>query len=591
MKIKFVRVALAVSVLGSVPFAHAGSAPPGQPGMIRRLVQKVKAHFGAKSAPTTPEPESLSMEWIRTVGISSQVLARARSQEPSVAPAAPAMPVQAPARMVVEGPKQVVAPPLSVIAPPVVITPSRVATTAPASKPVFAPRPAPSFYRWEEPVTAKLGYEQLDATARAPIDELLRQVERPTVAQLMKTVRAAYGGKLPTENPFGGASHVKHESTLIADMVAQLEHAFPGGHYLPLGRDAVLIADALEGFYTAIGQTGRVKRLDMSGLSLPHYRNAHPGTYEEDRPIIHDFLKSNGLDLANATKKAPYIMIDVTSYGETSQSTQLVRSVYRTWVKDLGGDPKALYDHVNFVGTPMGGPVTFISDHKNIDAVKDRLRSQTGTDGPRELLYLGGNMSRLTYTSSWHSDFVKMERQSNGTVTAQPGRQSSLGSKQEVLAELFEVEALTSKPEFLDQVRRIAVEKYGYEFPMKQTEHLKRLASPASPAPVERASKEPVTVATATTASKEDSGFIKSMRLRLPKAPNKPEVAQDFLTDLAGMWARKSFSPAEARSAIREIHKYVDLRSSEMRQPIIEVVAAYPAFRSVIDKALKTKKN
>lgn len=424
----------------------------------------------------------------------------------------------------------------------------------------------------------KLGYEQLAGDKRVHIDALFKQTGRPTLAQLKQTLRVAYGDALPTENPFGQAPHVKDEAPLIADMVAQLEHAFPGGQWLPLGRDAVLIADALDGFYGGIGQSGRVKRLDMSGLSLPHYRDADKDTYEADRPMIYGFLKSNGLDLANAKSKAPYVMIDVTSYSSTSQSTQLMRSTYRTWVKEFGGDPKALYDRVNFVGTPMGGHSTFISEAKDIDATKAKLRAETGTDGPKELLYLGGNMHKLTYTAAWHRDFTKMYKKADGTITADEGEQSSLTSKQAVLAELYEVNALTTSPAFVARVQKIAAEKYGYEFPMKQTETLVRLG------PKVASHGEGATADT----HEADTGYLRALKQRLPTAANKHEVATEFVRDLAGMWARKSFTKSQTKEAIREIQRSVDLRSTDLASELRSIYTTYPGFREVVEKALRS---
>lgn len=126
---------------------------------------------------------------------------------------------------------------------------------------------------------------------------------------------------------------------------------------------------------------------------------SRPKTFEEDRPIIYGFLKSNGLDLDHVDSNHPFVMIDVTSYRPTSQSTQLVRSAYRTWAAQ-GRDPKDLFDKVNFVGIPMGGG-TLISTVLDIEAEKSRMKAETTSEGPRRLLYLDGG-GQLTYTSAWH---------------------------------------------------------------------------------------------------------------------------------------------------------------------------------------------
>ena len=443
-----------------------------------------------------------------------------------------------------------------------------------------------SSYKYERP---KAAYEQLPAHQRVHFETLLKQVDRPTLAQMKKAMRAAYGNKMPTENPFGEASYVKGESTLIADMVAQLEHAFPGGQWLPLGRDAVLIADALDGFYTSIGQTGRVRRLDMSGNSLPHYRDANPRTHEEDRPMIYGFLKSNGLDLEHLEGKPPYVMIDVTSYRSDSQSTQLMRSVYRTWTKDLGRDPKALYDRVNFIGTPMGGPTTNISDARDIAATKSRLRDGTGTDGPKELLYLGGAMSQLTYKAFWHDDFLKMYKRPDGTITADAGRAYDTEDKNKVLAELYEVDQITSSPTFLAQVKKIAEDKYGYAFPSKQTEKLTRFAPKA---PVISASKEYVSTRSESVgASKTVVGAkrVRALLEQLPTAFDKKEMARDILRDLADLWGKQALTRHDVKDKLREIQKHVDMNAPRFASVLREVYEDVPSFRGVVDRAIKNK--
>lgn len=626
MKIKLVRVALAVSVLGSGPFALAGSQSgiaASKPGFFRSMVQKVKASFGIqpKAAALVEGSAAAPLAKTEAKAEPAPVVAKAAEPAPVAAPAAVAVKAAEPVPVAIAiavaakaaAPVAVAASVAAKATEPARVTlsispnPASKPTTPSLSKPIITARPVSSSYRWEEPVRAKAAYTKLSFAERAPIDKLLSQIERPTVDQLMKAVRAAYGGTIPSENPFGSAGHVKHEAALISDMVAQLEHAFPGGQWLPLGRDAVLIADALDGFYRSIGQADRVRRLDMSGLSLPHYRDANSKTYEEDRPMIYGFLKANGLDLGKVKDRPPYVMIDVTSYGETSQSTQLMRSTYRTWVKDFGGKPADLYEHVNFIGTPMGGRSTFISDHRDIDSVKAKLRAGTGTDGPEELLYLGGNMHKLTYTAAWHADFLKMYKKADGTVTADPGRASSTESREAVLAELFEVHALTTSPAFLAQVQKTAKDKYGYAFPMQRTEQLVRTGK----APVAAATATPATSKASTvdvlelvgapkeslridksasrSTGKSADGYMAALKLRLPAAPNKTEVAVEFLRDLAGMRARNSVDTQAARAAIREINTHVKLKSPQLAAELIETYALFPSFRAEVQKALKKK--
>ena len=409
------------------------------------------------------------------------------------------------------------------------------------------------------------------------LDKLLRQERRPTIAEFVAKMHEAYG-KMPEKNPFGASSRIRSSAGAVADMVAQLEHAYPGGTWLPLGRDAVLIADFLESFYTSIGQPNRVHRLDASGTSFPHYRDASPATFGKDRPILYGFLKSNGLDLDHPEKQPPFIMIDVTSYQRTSQSRQLVEAAFKTWT-DLGHDPKDLFDHVNFVGLPMGLGGQFISETRDLDGTKAALKAATSDEGPQEILYLGG-ASGLTYTAGWHEMFRDFERQPNGRVTTTPGTPAADHYRNEILADMYDVVALTSSPVFLQSVKDAAKRTYNYEFPTERTFTVTRYGPP-------NIAERPAYVPYTPRATRPpETPYIKTLRQRL-KAAGKvrgTDIAIEFVKDMLGMWDRGTVRAQEVldmREAIGdEIFWYSNEDLQKRLKPILE---ANPTFAKLLE--------
>jgi hypothetical protein len=430
--------------------------------------------------------------------------------------------------------------------------------------------------RWSKKPKEPLPYERLAVDKKAHVDRLILQTQRPSLEQFRKLMKDVYGSELPAENPFGSASHITKSEREIADMIAQLERAYPGGTYLPLGRDAVAIADVLSAFYTANGQPDRARRLDMSGTSLPHYRDANERTFTEDRQIIHDFLASNGLDLDHIDKqKGPFVMVDVTSYGRTSQSTQLMRSVYRSWSMS-GRDPKALTDKVAFVGLPGGDPdQTLITETHDLEATKARMKRDTSNDGPHDILYLGGDLHPLTYTTAWHSDFEPFDRAADGKVTSAPGRQHGESDKLEVLAEMYEITRLMSKPEMLRAVKDAAANHYGYEFPSQRVSEIKRIAGPAR-------------VKDATPSASSSQGRSTYLAALADKM-REPTVgrAYEFLNDLAGMFTRGTIPKDDLREAVRTINAKVWIDGRELGDRLEEVYQRNPGFRDAVRKALK----
>jgi hypothetical protein len=445
------------------------------------------------------------------------------------------------------------------------------------------------------PAYSEPGYKKLPETKRKEIDALYKQTMRPTISEVGEVLQRAYG-KLPAENPFFGdgvseydVRSIQRSKDDIVNMIVQLERAYPGGTLLPLGRDAVLIADILDAFYRAIGQPDRVRRLDASGTSFPHYRDATERTYEQDRPILHDFLRSNGLDLEHIDSQPPYVMMDVTSYMSTSQSRQFMRSAYRTWAK-MGRDPKALLDKVAFVGITGGYDAANLGSIRDIQAAKERIRADTSSDGPSKIFYLDPGIRDLTYTTAWHKDFLSFRRHGNEVVTL-PGEQKSTHYKTEVLAQQYEVMSLVQSPEFLESVKKRAAQ-YGFAFPEKRSFTLTTV--PGATLPIDRP-REPRYVHEYHEYEHESappppsflsplmSTFVERMRSRIQHAPSfeGPEIAEEFLRDLAGMWHRHSVTEADGRAAIREMKRLVYTNTVPFEHKLAGIYRDYPEFRAL----------
>ncbi len=313
------------------------------------------------------------------------------------------------------------------------------------------------------------------------IQMLLEQRSRPTVNEFVSAMDAKYGiNAWPSINPFYNGVSLSPQNAAI--IIASMERAFPGATYLGLGRDVALLTDLLDGFYQSIGQPNRVRRLDASGPSFPHYYNATTESSQNDRELLFDFLRSNGLSFEKMNDDYPFVVFDVTSWRSTSQSRQLIRAAYQSYSLQ-GGDLKKLYDRVNFVGISMSGGTesNVIKPSLNIEQLKESERSHITTEGPVHPFYLPKVTSSLTYTTGWHEMFGPFHRTADGRVSTTPGADVP-SAHETILGEMFDVMKIVRDPTFIDLVKKAALE-LGYEFPLKRTESLTFIPKDQVPAP------------------------------------------------------------------------------------------------------------
>ena len=109
------------------------------------------------------------------------------------------------------------------------------------------------------------------------ISKLINSPTRPTIREIKEVL-----DPWPLENPFGGVHDDLTEtlSKTVPRLIVRMEKAYPGAIWAPLGRDAVFFGDVLDAFYEAVGERGRVRRLNLSGES---FTNAGP-------VLLYDFL-------------------------------------------------------------------------------------------------------------------------------------------------------------------------------------------------------------------------------------------------------------------------------------------------------------
>jgi hypothetical protein len=312
--------------------------------------------------------------------------------------------------------------------------------------------------------------------AAGPVEELLENRSRPTMAQVKEVYDARGSNPMRLSEFYGSSWRLELiQKNDFAAFVAMLERAFPGGTYYELGRDAVFIGDVLDAFYISIGQPGRVRRLDASA----------PSFAAKNWQLTYGFLKTNGLDLDSGVPEWPHVIFDTTSFNKQfgvgtgvggSQSVQLVEAGYRHFA-GLHGNVTDLLRYFNFVSVG-GAPSTAWPDMRlpksNVDDYFARQASEiakqpTSTFAFDSPFYC--DLSGLTYTDAWHGPFSVFSEVPNHGVTTFEGRSMALSYRQEILAEMFSIYEVVSKPEFLTRVQEQA-RLYGFEFPLTRVHQL-----------------------------------------------------------------------------------------------------------------------
>ena len=305
------------------------------------------------------------------------------------------------------------------------------------------------------------------AAARA----LLDSPTRPTPSDL----RRAYGGTLPAVNPF------KHHSPLaynrnqamntvqgmwhdhlvqqlretMPKAIAHLEKAYPGATYAALGRDVVVMSDALDAYYGSIGQHGRAARVNASTASFSS--NNHQDTVDL---VTH----STGLDLDHVHERG-FVLYDNTRYRASSQSRKVMSSLY-TALQQRGKNTADYADKLTLAtiwngnGAQMmpssaAGADAFLASH----VASQKQQMGPGALGPAQILRIPG----IGYGLEWHGSFGPMRRTAAGVTTA-PGALANIETRESILWEAHEMLRLTESPEFQQSVEHEA-QQLGIQAP------------------------------------------------------------------------------------------------------------------------------
>ena len=294
------------------------------------------------------------------------------------------------------------------------------------------------------------------AAARA----LLSSTARPKPSDL----RRAYGGTLPATNPFvhhapawyrAGAYNdadegMRHEHLLghiretLPKTIAHLEKAHPGATYAALGRDVVQMSDALEAYYSSIGQPHRSVRIDASTASFTG----------NDKDIVSFVEQTTPLDYAKLHER-PFVVYDNTSYGANSQSRKLMRALYG----GLHAAGKTSRDHADKLtlttiyqgyGAPLLPANAARADSALARHVADEQAALGDTGlGPVNILAIPG----MGYGLEWHGSFGPMVR-TGDVVRTTPTPGGSPQSRESILWEAHEMLKIVESPEFRSAVER-----------------------------------------------------------------------------------------------------------------------------------------
>jgi hypothetical protein len=284
---------------------------------------------------------------------------------------------------------------------------------------------------------------------RRELEQLLDSPTRPTVSQVIQATGRAIDGKNPYRNYL---QHERaHEARMaqipaLAQTIAFMEKAFPGAIWAPLGRDAVVFGDLLDAFYHSISQSGRVSRLNASGTS-----------FGEGDWMRLDLLVSAGLDLKQVDSTRPLIGMDRTSFGPSSQSTNLMRAGYSAYAWK-GYNPKNLIHHLNFLALGSNFP-----DENSGDRITTYFENVAIQAPPCLSEIMSINIGEWTDSIPWHETFGPLQTALDGTIAGTPGAPSALEDRKAVLGELIEIIQRVRDPRFLVSVQKKA-RALGYEF-------------------------------------------------------------------------------------------------------------------------------
>lgn len=282
----------------------------------------------------------------------------------------------------------------------------------------------------------------------ASVEDLLDQQMRPSIADVEKNMSKDFGNHVFLPN-------VDYNSTFVAIMIAELEWAYPGAIYMPLGRDTVFVGDYIDAFYRSQGQPGRVIRLNASTASL-----------NVEESLIVRFIQSSGVDIKNLKTGPSFVFFDGSRLTPNSQSIKILRSVYSEYVRQ-GGKAEDILTKFAFFNTykhTMGSVVVAPKVSREMFFQEQITYLQENPNAMPTKFFAASNGPGQT--SLWHDSFGALLEHADGSVSAPAGGLESVPKRREALtamqAMIHEVRSLR----FLAAIRNRAKE-LGYEFKFK----------------------------------------------------------------------------------------------------------------------------
>jgi hypothetical protein len=263
-------------------------------------------------------------------------------------------------------------------------------------------------------------------------------------------------GKGPSLGLSAESDFLKEHGPKLATVIASFEKAYPGLTYAFLGRDSAFLADAVEAFYLAHGQVGRVVRLNASGNSI------NPAPPE----VLLSFLRQNGFRPTANGLERPYIIIDRTSYGPSSQSRRLLSAGYASLLQTRA-TPEALmrqFAVVN-VGSDNNG-IAITPDVERDFFRRIKFIGYRHESGPSVQLRISAG--GLIDTAFWHQTFSKFEINTSGELVARPGAPVEVSDREMTLGLIEAAVRVASSDEFMQMVRKKARDIFGYDFKLEQ---------------------------------------------------------------------------------------------------------------------------
>ncbi len=271
----------------------------------------------------------------------------------------------------------------------------------------------------------------------AAYERLLAYKYRPSVAEFLNE----FGGRMPSPSMFKDERREMIASS-GPGVIAALEYVYPQGIYAALGRDSFLLADIIEAFYLRYGMPGRAAYLHASTSTV---------TSLAGRNSLVEFLKSNGFGQA----ERPFVIMDRTSMGLRSQSTQLYDAAFK-YLESQTSPSMSIDKIVHLLGVAS----TAKGFHPG-DAYK--LTADQKIYLPLNLAYINGaaNLTDFGYWTNTYGDVTTVT--SGQPMRGEISSDLSRADKIQVLNLIYDCLVVTSNPEFMARVSELAG-NYGYDF-------------------------------------------------------------------------------------------------------------------------------